>query len=339
MTSADHNRFLVPAWGLSLLLHGIVVVLALMFVGQVKPILQTETFTWDVALVEPVTPEAISEISEPVAPPVQPPVRAASPRLTEPMPDTTVNRVAPRRSAEMVHPKIEQPKPIEQKGDEPPRLEPIQRPAEAPPQRIEPIEQTTVEAPKPKPEPMAEAREAEPVVDNEPMVAQSEPVQHSAPAEAAELPAPQAPISPPPAVEPMREGHNEEETRPSPAAASTPAAPSAPPVSPSEAPAQVADGKADHRWVGESLWRRVAELKRYPHSARLNGQEGKVILKAVIRSDGQLAEVTVLKSSGHHILDSAAIEAVKLACPLHMKQAINKSEIVVSLPIVYSLAN
>ncbi len=84
------------------------------------------------------------------------------------------------------------------------------------------------------------------------------------------------------------------------------------------------DTKVDHRWLAESLWRRVAELKRYPASARLNGQEGKVILKAVIRSDGHLAEVTVQKSSGHHILDTAAIEAVRLACPLHMKHAIGK---------------
>ncbi|MEK9142860.1 MAG: energy transducer TonB, partial [Nitrospirota bacterium] len=91
--------------------------------------------------------------------------------------------------------------------------------------------------------------------------------------------------------------------------------------------------------LAESLWRRVAELKRYPNSARMNGQEGKVILKAVIRSDGQLADVFVLKSSGYAALDMAAMETVKLACPLHMKHAIGKPQIVVSLPIVYSLAN
>ena len=97
--------------------------------------------------------------------------------------------------------------------------------------------------------------------------------------------------------------------------------------------------KTDNRWLAESLWRRVAELKRYPSSARLNGQEGKVILKAVIRSDGQLADVFVQKSSGYSALDAAAIEAVKLACPLEMKHALGKPLIVVSLPIVYSLAN
>ena len=70
-----------------------------------------------------------------------------------------------------------------------------------------------------------------------------------------------------------------------------------------------AETKADNRWLAESLWRRVAELKRYPSIARLNGQEGKVILKAVIRSDGQLADVVVQKSSGYSALDAAAIEA------------------------------
>jgi protein TonB len=119
---------------------------------------------------------------------------------------------------------------------------------------------------------------------------------------------------------------------PNPSAAETPTQ-----VAPA-APAQP-EARMDHRWLAESLWRRVAELKRYPASARLNGQEGKVILKAIIRSDGHLAQVSVQKSSGHHILDSAAMEAVKLACPLHMKHAISKPEIVVSLPIVYSLTN
>lgn len=111
------------------------------------------------------------------------------------------------------------------------------------------------------------------------------------------------------------------------------------PVQVTKVSAVGSESKVDHRWLAESLWSRVAELKRYPNSARMNGQEGKVILKAVIRSDGYLADVSVQKSSGHSVLDAAAIEAVKLACPLYMKHAIGKPQIVVSLPIVYSLAN
>ncbi|HJT22361.1 MAG TPA: TonB family protein [Nitrospira sp.] len=106
-----------------------------------------------------------------------------------------------------------------------------------------------------------------------------------------------------------------------------------------KAASQSSTTKADHRWLAESLWRRVAELKRYPSAARLNGLEGKVVLKAIIRSDGHLAEVSVQKSSGHSVLDEAAMEAVKLACPLHMKHELGTPQIVVSLPIVYSLAN
>ncbi len=105
-----------------------------------------------------------------------------------------------------------------------------------------------------------------------------------------------------------------------------------------EAPASGHDAKADNRWLAESLWRRVAELKRYPNVARMNGHEGKVIVKAVIRSDGHLADVFVQKSSGYNSLDAAAIEAVRLACPLHMKHALGKPQIVVTLPIVYRLA-
>jgi protein TonB len=49
--------------------------------------------------------------------------------------------------------------------------------------------------------------------------------------------------------------------------------------------------------------------------------------------------VVVVKSSGHAVLDAAAVEAVKMACPLHMKHPIGLPQIVVSLPIVYSLVN
>ena len=163
----------------------------------------------------------------------------------------------------------------------------------------------------------------------------------------------QQPVAVPPSYEAVETRPAETPSKPSmpePVASSSPepapVLPSPPSSGPAEAPVQVAKAapsgqevKTDHRWLAESLWRRVAELKRYPSSARLNGQEGKVILKAVIRSDGQLAEVSVQKSSGHHILDAAAMEAVRLACPLYMKHAISKPEIVVNLPIVYSLAN
>ena len=97
--------------------------------------------------------------------------------------------------------------------------------------------------------------------------------------------------------------------------------------------------KVDHGWLAESLRRRLAELKRYPSAARLNGWEGKVVLRAVIRADGHLSEVKVHRSSGYEALDNAAMEAIRLVCPLHMHQPLGTSEVAVYMPIVYSLGS
>ena len=58
------------------------------------------------------------------------------------------------------------------------------------------------------------------------------------------------------------------------------------------------------------LHRRIIELRHYPSTARLNGWEGKVVLKVSTVKDGQLKDVEVVKSSGHESLDQAAMEAV-----------------------------
>lgn len=93
----------------------------------------------------------------------------------------------------------------------------------------------------------------------------------------------------------------------------------------------------DRGWLAELLARRLAEIKRYPSAARFNGWEGKVVLRAVIRADGHLSDVKVHKSSGYDVLDNAAMDAVRSVCPLRMDQSLGASEVVVYVPIVYSL--
>jgi len=97
--------------------------------------------------------------------------------------------------------------------------------------------------------------------------------------------------------------------------------------------------RADYGWLAESLRQRLAELKRYPSTARLNGWEGRVVLRAVIRGDGHLVEVKVHRSSGYEALDNAAMEAIRLACPLHMTNAMGAAEVAVYVPMVYSLGS
>lgn len=198
-------------------------------------------------------------------------------------------------------------------------VQPMGQKREAPQLREEPLEQGSVEVAAPKGEPALDSKESKPVA----VAGMQEPVE----AQAVQCEAVAGSSVPTfsPEVPPAQEASVQR--------SSSTVGVEAPAMQMAKAPA------SDHRWLAESLWRRVAELKRYPNSARMNGQEGKVILKAVIRSDGQLVDVSVQKSFGYHVLDEAAIEAVKLACPLHMKHAIGKLQIVVSLPIVYSLAH
>ncbi|MFZ3012203.1 MAG: energy transducer TonB [Nitrospira sp.] len=301
MTSTNENRFVFPAWGISLTLHGAVMGVVFLFAAQVKPALQENLFQWDVALVESTSPDSNADQLEPV-------------QTSEPLPAKNVV-VARTKSGPVASQPATAVIPSEQK------IEPMQRTIEQAPaieQKVEvaqpqeePMEQRLVEMMAPAPEPSLEAKEAIPQpVQEEPVAVASAPVLSSDTALVQEAPV-QASLTP----------RSEEVT----------------PVQVAKASPSGSEIKADHRWLAESLWRRVAELKRYPSSARISGQEGKVILKAVIRSDGHLADVSIQRSSGYELLDAAAIEAVKLACPLHMKHALDKPQIVVSLPIVYSL--
>src|SRR5262245_13926452 len=315
----NEKRFIAPAWGISLTIHGAAVWLALVFAANIKPVLQEEVFKWDVALVESAEVQPLSEPAETV-PTQSKPQTQVSPLPPTKLQSEAMHRIAPRQVVERVDPMIEPVKPIEEKVEVPPPTV----------ESVQPVEQKPAEVAPPKVEPVLEAKKPEPLQHAEPLVAQSPVFPSAEPVEA------QAshhdPPAPAPAAAASHESPIHEVEKSVPAMSEVPA-------QAAKVPAPAAETKTDHRWLAESLWRRVAELKRYPSSARLNGQEGKVILKAVIRSDGHLADVSVQKSSGHSILDTAAIEAVKLAFPLHMKYAINKPEIVVSLPIVYSLAN
>lgn len=95
--------------------------------------------------------------------------------------------------------------------------------------------------------------------------------------------------------------------------------------------------KADYSWLAEALWNRVEQLKRYPHIARMNRWQGKVVLRAVIREDGQLMDLEIAESSGHSVLDRDAMEVMKQASPLKLKHPLGQPQVVVQVPINYKL--
>ncbi len=95
--------------------------------------------------------------------------------------------------------------------------------------------------------------------------------------------------------------------------------------------------KADYGWLMRALQGRINELKNYPVMARMNRWEGRVVLRAVIRDDGQVLMVNVQESSGRLILDNDAIETLKKASPLKLDHPLGKPQVAILMPISYSL--
>ena len=352
----------MTGWGASLLLHACLGLAAFGLLPKMAMVVEKEPFTWDVALVEAPRreePAPVPQAHPPVPTPLKPrpePVRAVQPP-PQPMQRQVETRVAPQAIQREAQPVVETVRPQEQiqpsrevvqmqaRPNEPREMQktaPLLQaasPAEVVRETAPAVEQTVVES-----TPVAaQTHEAQPVVSAAtvtetrpaPVVTASAPVVQDAPA------AEPAPPSPVPAVEAVS----------APSAPAEPVtAPPAPVVAAEPDPATLQEHqvvarmatprpatKADYGWLAESLHRRIIELRHYPSTARLNGWEGKVVLKVSIRQDGQLKEVEVVKSSGHESLDQAAIEAVRRACPLHMKHELTAPMVVLHLPVSYSL--
>jgi periplasmic protein TonB len=95
--------------------------------------------------------------------------------------------------------------------------------------------------------------------------------------------------------------------------------------------------QADYGWLRDALWRRIEDLKRYPTQARANHWEGRVVVKAVIRDDGTVADLMIAESSGQSILDQEALAVMMKASPLILKHPLGKPSITMLIPISYRL--
>jgi protein TonB len=93
----------------------------------------------------------------------------------------------------------------------------------------------------------------------------------------------------------------------------------------------------DYGWLSETIMRRMQELKRYPAEARLDRAEGKVVLKAVIRSNGAVETVEIFQSSGHQSLDRAAVELLTQAGPFQFPRPLERPQMTVKIPMNYRL--
>lgn len=97
------------------------------------------------------------------------------------------------------------------------------------------------------------------------------------------------------------------------------------------------DTRADYGWLRDTLWGRIEELKRYPALARTNHWEGKVVVSAVIREDGEVTGVQIAETSGRAVLDEEAMAVMKKASPLRLKHPLGQRQITILIPISYRL--
>jgi protein TonB len=324
----------IRGWSLSLLVHGLAVGCAVWLVSALKPDVRKEPFRWEIAFIESPVEEPVQKKATPVPPtppnpprkkPVSPIVDTPTPKVVETRPVEKKPVIEARPMPQVVHRETVQTAERRQPTDNVEQspvgeLKVHHREAMAAESGAVATERTVI------------SRESTAMTQVAPTITElsraSQEVQHNA------IERPLASIRP----EPVQEANiRHEETK---APVPVEEAKLIQPQQTEMVPARARPGTStDNRWLAEMLWRRVAELKHYPSSARLNGWEGKVVLRAVIRADGHLADVTVQKSSGYEVLDNAAIQAVKLACPLHMKHQLDRPQIVLNLPIVYSLSH
>ena len=346
------GKQIITGWSLSILLHGALLVAVITFMPNLMVAVQKETFRWNVALVDrpqeqAPAPPTVQE-SKPVPSPATPQRQAA--RAVEPVPQAVPRQVQTRevpqpvqREAqavmETVQP-IERPEPapevVNLPSPEMKQMETVARDvasAEVVRETATPIEQTVMQ---PVPSVTDAAREVSPVVTSQSSIEsrQETTVVTHAPVVA---PADSAPV--------VQQAESVANTPAVPREASQPVQEMASPVE-SSPPPLIARSitprpatKADYGWLADSLFRRVVELRHYPRTARLNGFEGKVVLRVSIKQDGNLEDVSVVQSSGHESLDNAAMEAVRRACPLHLKHELERPKVVMTLPVTYSLGH
>jgi protein TonB len=308
---ADFKRHL-QGWGLSLALHVTAVgtALSLMTGLQAPPI--PEPFQWNVSLVQP-SPELERQAGAPDAP-REPTRQAEAPAPVQ----QSVAKQEPVAVERQEAPPIETPAPVQAQ---------VQAPAPVVESRAQP-------APLPQ--------EPSPIPERKPVEEVPAPVTASArqSTESTDLQASKK--HPRQASAETQRPIKTQEAPPQPsrleAASIQPVPASQTPVSPSPAPSSAqAAQKRDYGWLAEALWKRIEQLKQYPISARLNRWEGKVVLRAVIMDDGNLADLRVAKSSGYEVLDQDALEILRQTAPIKLPQPLGQPQIVIHVPISYQL--
>lgn len=296
---------LAQSWTISLLLHGLAIGGSALLLSDLHLAPQPEPFRWVVSRSEPRVP-AESPISAQLSQP-QPTMQSVQSRPTEPPPS-----LPPAARQDMREDKPAESPPVPPRTVQPLETPPRQEAAPTESGALLPVMPTAAPASS-----SAIATSARTVTDAQhnheslPLSPKGEPTESVKPVASEPMVRQEGPVvaSLGPALQ------TESSTQPGPAV----------------------QAQADYGWLGQMLRIRVEQLKHYPHIARANRWEGRVVLRAVIGETGQLVDLTVVESSGHSVLDDAALEVLKKAAPLTLPQPLGRSQVAVRVPISYRL--
>jgi protein TonB len=112
-----------------------------------------------------------------------------------------------------------------------------------------------------------------------------------------------------------------------------------PPSAPPRAATQGIDRGEILAVYGPRLAQIIGRYQRYPQVAQVRQWQGTTLLQLHLTAGGDLAEVRVISSSGHEILDRQAMNMVREATPLpRLPDAFAGRPLTIDVPVVFRLA-
>jgi protein TonB len=303
-------RFRISGWIVSLCLHGSIILLSGLLIAKIGLISPSSPFRWDVTIVGPQSSSSVPTPHE--ASSALPKEPSPSARRTPSYGPNERRSVAPPPAAPIMPAPPEAIDSLTAVSDanslysEPPRTSenttatPLQEDPRSHGQTLPPRAAMTVETSTPSHSslPVAVALDT-----------------HASPAND-----PSSPVAAPAITQ---------------QAAATPPQVASHPPSTSPVPAPQ---RPDYRWLADPLARRIEELKQYPASARLNHLEGRVVVRIVIEEDGRITSAAIAKSSGHEVLDQAALDTLRQVSPITLSRPLEKSQLAIQVPLSYRLS-
>ena len=98
-----------------------------------------------------------------------------------------------------------------------------------------------------------------------------------------------------------------------------------------------ASPQAVHNYLLGKVRTELARYFQYPALARERGWEGRVILGFSLLADGHLSKIHIARSSGYHVLDESARDALGKVTVADAGQWLDGRAIDMQLPVIYRL--